>query len=103
MSDHKSIDQLRSELGVITFGNQHFYSKCLASQSIWSEREALEWIKIFADDDYDDYGALAWDIVLLVERQISTEGISELTKIENYWAQIALQSLSPKIQSAETD
>lgn len=103
MSDHKSIDQLRSELGMITFDNQHFYSECFTNQLIWSEREALEWIKIFADDDYDDYSALAWDIVLLIERQISTEGISELTKIENYWAQIALQSLSPQIQSAETD
>ena len=99
MSDHKSIDKIRSELGAITFGNQHFYSKCFANQSIWSEREALEWIKIFADD----YSVLAWDIVLLIERQISTEGISELTKIENYWTQMTLQSLSPQIRSAETD
>ena len=79
MSDHKSIDQLRSELGVITFDNQHFYSECFTSQSIWSEREALEWIKIFADDDYDDYSALAWDNVLFVERQSSTQEISEVT------------------------
>jgi hypothetical protein len=103
MSDHKSIDQLRAELGVITFGNQHLYSDHFSNQPTWSEREALEWIKIFANDDYDDYSALAWDIVLLVERQISTEGVSELTKIGNYWAQLTLQSLSPQIQSAETD
>lgn len=103
MSDHKSIDQLRAELGVITFENQHLYSECFSRQSNWTEREALEWIKIFDKDDYDDYSALAWDIVLLVERQISTEGISDLADIGNYWSQIALQGLRLQVQSAETD
>lgn len=103
MSDRKSIDQLRAELGVITFENQHLYSECFSSQATWSEREALEWIKIFADDDHDDYTALAWDIVLLVERRISTERVSELAKIRSYWAQIALQGLRPRHHSVESD
>lgn len=103
MSDHKSIDQLRAELGVITFENQHLYSECFSSQLVWSEREVLEWIKIFDKDDYDDYSALAWDIVSLAERQISNKGISDLADIGNYWAQVALQGLRPQVQSAETD
>lgn len=103
MSDYKSIDQLRAELGVITFKNQHLYSECFSRQLNWTEREALEWIEIFDKDDYDDYSALAWDIVLLVERQISIEGILALADIENYWAQIALQGLRPQVQSVETD
>ncbi|MFC4424823.1 hypothetical protein [Deinococcus navajonensis] len=103
MSDRKAIDHLRAEVGVITFENQYLYSECFSSQSTWSEREALEWIKIFADDDYDDYTALAWDIVMLVERQISTEGISELAKIRSYWAQIALHGLRPRLHSVESD
>ncbi|MCD0161608.1 hypothetical protein IHN32_07575 [Deinococcus sp. 14RED07] len=93
MRDHKSIDHLRAELGVITFDNQSLYFEYFLSHSDWNEREALEWIRIFDDDDYDDYGAFAWDIVLLVERQISIEGISELVKIRNYWAQLALWSV----------
>ncbi|MCD0169709.1 hypothetical protein [Deinococcus sp. 23YEL01] len=97
MRGYKSIDHLRAELGVITFENHNLYFECFLSRSDWSEQEALEWIRIFDDDDHDDYGAFAWDIVLLVERQISIEGISELVNIRNYWAQLALWSVRQQI------
>ena len=97
MSDHKSIEQLRADLGVITFENQCLYSELFLNQPRWSEKAALEWIKIFDHDDYDDYTALAWDIVLLIEQQISPAGIAELASIRNYWAQLALQGLRPPL------
>lgn len=93
MDEEKSIDQIREELGLINFENQHLYSNYFLHMPKLSESDAIGWIKIFGQDDYDDYCALAWDIVLLTEKYVTTEqGLLELTSLKSYWAETAAHS-----------
>lgn len=89
MSEGKLIDQIRQELGPINLENQALYYDYYCQVRSWNEGEAIGWIKIFAEDDDDDYTAFAWDIVMLVEQHITTEGLSELANVRSYWGRIA--------------
>jgi hypothetical protein len=80
-----------SKLEKINFENSFEFAQLfdeLPSKLTLEEAEAL--VAIFDDNDGDDYGALAWDFIMLFQK---TDGIKNSVVFQNcnaYWIKILM-------------
>lgn len=84
------IELLQGKLGYINLENQYEYCSAFARVDNWTQEEILAWFAIFEREDDDDYGALAWDLVVLAEKHLNSSGHDNLKMLGNYWSMIAL-------------
>jgi hypothetical protein len=79
---HKAINKML-ELGKINPENQKDFVDLfseLPNELRFEEAESL--LGIFNDDDYDDYGAFGWNLILLLEKTKGIEKIKSSSKFQ---------------------